>query len=308
MTGAGAGPVTSVGAPLVMGVLFALVLVGCGNGGGPPGPSPPEREDVTRRLDVGERQRSYRLLVPASASGEAPVLVVLHDAGGSPDSIVEVTQFDRAAVEGGFAVAYPAAVAEGGTWNAGFCCGPAPDQGVDDLAFLDRVVGDLADHPRIDPDRVHLAGVSNGAILAYRYACEHAGRIAGLASVAGAMVLDGCRPSAPVSVLEIHGTADQIVPFQGGRMPEFVMARQPVPAVHDLMRHWARVNDCSPPTERTDAPVTTTTWGDCRGGTMVRLIAVEGGGHTWYAPAFGPVDGAVDATAAITDFLGLADS
>lgn len=290
-------------------VLLVSLLAACGDGGGrPDGASLPEREDLTRKVDVDGRPRTYRLLVPATATGDAPVVVMLHDAGGSPADIVEVTQFDRAATRGGFVVAYPAAVAGGRTWNAGFCCGPAPDEGVDDLAFLDRVVRAVSEHPRTDPDRVYLAGVSNGAILAYRYACRHPGRIAGLASVAGAMPLDDCRPGTPVSILEIHGTADQIVPFEGGDLPEFVMARKPVPATRDLVRHWADLNDCPAPTRRSEPPVVTATWRDCADGTMVRLITVEGAGHAWYAPAFGPVDGAVDATAAITEFLGLGRS
>lgn len=109
-----------------------------------------------------------------------------------------------------------------------------------------------------------------------------------------------------MSVLEIHGTADRIVPFDGGRLPEFTRARRPVPGAREVARRWADLNHCSDRRVERDDPVTTIDWRDCDEGTSVRLVAVEGGGHAWYAPAFGPVDGAVDATAVIVEFLGLA--
>lgn len=271
------------------------------------GPAPPADEDTVEQLHVDGVERRYRLFVPDSAPDPAPVVVMLHDAGGSPESIVEVTGFDGAARRGGFAVAYPEGLA-GGTWNVGFCCGPAPEQGHDDLGFLDRVVDAVGDHPGIAADRVYLAGVSNGAILALRYACDHPRRVVGVASVAGAMLLDDCRPTAAVSVLEVHGTADRIVPFDGGDLPEFARATRPVPATTAMVEHWADANGCSDPTVASDGPVTTTTWTACEDGAVVELVAVEGASHAWYAPEFGPVDGAVDATATITAFFGLDDA
>lgn len=252
---------------------------------------------------MGGQARSYRLFVPTGAQGPAPVVVVLHDAGGTGDSIAQASQFDRAAAAGGFAVAYPESLR--GTWNGGFCCGTAPGEGIDDVAFLDRLVDALSDDPRIDPDLVHLAGVSNGAIMAYRFACEHPTRIAGVGSVAGTMVVDRCQPTEAVPVIEIHGTADQVVPFDGGQLPDFTQATQPVPSAIELAQHWATANGCAQPTTRTEGPVSTTTWEDCRDETSVRLVAIEGAGHTWYAREFGPIDGAIDATETIATFFGL---
>lgn len=288
---------------VVLTSVAAVLSVACSTGVRQPAQ---ERIEAVERLTVEGRERSYRLLVPATAEPSAPALVVLHDAGGSIDSIATMTRFDGSAVSGGFAVVYPAAAA-GGTWNAGFCCGPAPATGIDDLAFLRRVIGEVADHPRIDGDRVYLAGVSNGAILAYVYACDHPEDIGGVASVAGAMLLDDCDPAAPVSILEIHGEADRIVPFEGGELPEFTGATRPVPSTIELVEHWAAVNRCPDPVVESDDPVSTTTWRDCADGTIVRLIAIEGASHTWYASEYGPIEGAVDASATIIGFFDLAD-
>lgn len=299
-----------------------LLLTACGGDGDPAGgggttppataagdpasPGPPPLRVEDRQVTAGGIQRSYRVLDPDD--GPEPVVVAIHDAGNTVDGMVQVTQLDRAAAQHGFAVVFPAAAEQAQrTWNAGFCCGVGPSVGIDDMAFLDAVLDEIAADPRLDGDRVHLTGVSNGAVMAYRYACERAGRVAGVGSVAGTMDLDTCQPAEPVPVLEIHGTADDVVPFHGGEMPDFVQARKPAVAAEALVGRWAELNGCAgEPATTTEAPVTTTTWKACEGGSSVELIAIEGAGHTWYAPGFGPADGAVDATAEIAAFFGLA--
>lgn len=259
--------------------------------------------DTTEQLTVDGQTRSYRLFVPGAAAESGPVVVMLHDAGGSPESIAQATQLDRAAREHGFAVAYPASVS--GTWNAGFCCGGAPAEGVDDMAFLDELLARLDAHDRVDGEAVYLAGVSNGAVMAYRYACEGEAAVAGVASVAGAMAFDDCDPAGPTSVLEIHGTADEVVPVDGGELADFTQASRPVPSSQELAEQWADLNGCGEATTETEGLVTTTAWPDCDGDAAVRLIVIEGAGHTWYAPGFGEANGAVDATATLVDFFGL---
>lgn len=272
----------------------------------PPGAPAAGPASEDRQVTVGGARRTYRLLTPP-AGDAVPLVVMLHDAGNTVDGIVQATQLDRAAAGQGFAVALPAAAeASGRTWNAGFCCGPGPAVGLDDVAFLDAVLDDLATDERLDADRVVLAGVSNGAVMAYRYACERAGRVAGVGSVAGTMDPDACRPAEPVAVLEIRGTADDVVPFDGGAMPDFVQASLPAMGAEALVRRWAELNSCAgAPVTTTDPPVTRTTWQGCAAGTTVGLIAVDGGGHTWYAPEFGPVNGAVDASTEILRFFAL---
>lgn len=294
----------------------AVLAAACGNGGEEsaeqttapeetPEQNAPEQA-TTEQLTVDGKTRTYRLLVPDTAPDAAPLVVMLHDAGGTPDSIAEATQFNRAAREHGFAVAYPSSVS--GTWNAGFCCGGAPAEGVDDMAFLDTLLETLGGKEGIDGERVYLAGVSNGAIMGYRYACEGEEPVAGVASVAGAMAFEECDPAAPVSVLEIHGTADEVVPVDGGELADFTQASRPVPSAQETAERWAELNECGEPTVDTADPVTTTTWSGCREEAAVRLIVIEGAGHTWYAPGFGEANGAVDATATVVDFFDLGQS
>lgn len=257
-------------------------------------------------LTVDGQPRSYRVFAPASLDADArPALVVaLHDAFGSADSFQEATQLDDAATAGQFVVAYPETLE--GTWNGGFCCGRARTDGedVDDLAFLTRLLDELVDSHAVDPDRVYATGSSNGAIMAYRLACELSDRITAVAPVGGTMVMDDCEPAQPVSVLAVHGTEDGHVPYEGGPTSG---APDPAPSQPDLADAWASLNGCdAEPRRETDGLVTTTTWEACRDGARVRLVTVDGGGHTWFSEDFGEGPaGAVDATGLVTEFFGL---
>ncbi len=274
-----------------------------------PDAAPAAPRSTDREVAVEGGDRSYRVVTPPGDTGdtELPVVVAIHDAGNTVDGMIEATQLQRAAVQHDFAVVLPAAAEEAErTWNAGFCCGAGPSVGLDDMAFLDAVIDEVAADERVDADRIYLAGVSNGAVMAYQYACERSERVAGVGSVAGTMDPESCQPSEPVSVLEIHGTDDDVVPFDGGEMPDFVQATRPAISAEALVEHWAEANSCSeePITSGND-PVTRTTWGQCEADATVELIAIEGAGHTWYASEFGPVDGAVDATGELLRFFGL---
>lgn len=283
-----------------------MVLAACGRTGtGDPGAPAPLRPAVQLgELAVDGQRRTYRIFAPPTIESgpSVPLVMALHDAFGSAESFRETTQFDRAAAAGNFVVVYPESL--GPTWNAGFCCGAAPEQGIDDMGFLSGVLDEMARRYPIDPAGVYAVGASNGAIMAYRLGCEMSDRIAGVAAVGGTMVMDGCAPERPVSILALHGTEDGHVPYQGGPT-----SGSPVPAPSQpaLMEAWAQRNGCTgDASTQSDAPVTTLTWKDCLAGSSVRLLTVEGGGHTWFAAEFGGVAAAVDATQVITEFFDLA--
>ncbi|MFN2608195.1 MAG: PHB depolymerase family esterase [Acidimicrobiales bacterium] len=289
--------------PTLVGALLLAATAACA--GGTPRSSPPTRPAAVQRrqLTFGGQPRSYRVYAPATLEGsQFPLVLALHGEGNTADSLVETTQFDRQAQTGNFIVAYPEGL--GLSWNAGLCCGRSMYEGVDDVGFLNRVVDEIErDHP-IDRTRVYVVGISSGAFMAYRFACESAGRLAGVGSVAGAMTLDACNPARPLSVIEIHGTADPLVPFSGGPVQPPGVASADAPATAAMADRWATLDGCpGPPRTTTTAVVTTTTWEACRAATSVRLVSVDGGGHTWFAPGLGPVAGAVDATADIWAFL-----
>lgn len=283
-----------------------LLPAACGGGGGASAPAvlPVQNAQIT----VDGQTRAYRVFVPPTLdrTRPAPLVLVLHGGGNSVNDTVNATLFDRKAADGDFIVAYP----EGTRleWNAGTCCGSAPSRKVDDVGFLSQVLDRIEADYKVDQSRVFVAGVSNGAMMAYRFACERADRVTAVGSVAGSTVVDPCQPSRPVSIIELHGTADPLVPYLGGSVdvPEAQAAgvAGPYASAAAMVQRWADLDGCpapSPPT--TSGPVTTAAWTGCRNGSAVTLVSVDGGGHVWFGPGLGPADGAVDATDAIWRFF-----
>jgi polyhydroxybutyrate depolymerase len=286
---------------IVAAVVCLLVLGACGDKPRRVTSAPLQHGE----LSVGGQVRKYRVFAPATLPSTklAPLVMVLHGGGNSGEAIAQTTQLDRFASTDEFIAVYPEGL--NGYWNGGFCCGSASANDVDDVGFLAALIERLAGEYRIDRTRVSVVGVSNGGIMAYRFACARADLVTAVASVAGAMVVEDCHPTRPVSVMELHGTADPSVPYNGGRvLPRSALAKVPVPSTADVVRRWVDVNGCGPtPTASTVGPVTTSVWSGCGAATSVTLVSIDGGSHTWFAPGLGPSNGAIDATAVITGFL-----
>src|SRR5262249_14955868 len=119
----------------------------------------------------------------------------------------------------GFVVASPDGVSSPlgiRTWNGGGCCGYAVAAGIDDVGFTSALLDRLEANLCLDRRRVYAARMSNGAIMSQRLACDLAARVRAVGSVAGAMMASPCAPVRPVPVIEIHGTGDLNVPYNGG--------------------------------------------------------------------------------------------
>jgi polyhydroxybutyrate depolymerase len=136
-------------------------------------------------------QRKVILHIPPAydKSSKLPLVIVLHGGGGSAEQVQRQSQMDRYADQFGFVVAYPngSGRLEDAifTWNSGHCCGYALEHNVDDVGFLIALIDSLNKQYAIDPNRVYVTGMSNGAMMAYRTGAELADKIAGIAPVAG---------------------------------------------------------------------------------------------------------------------------
>ena len=173
-------------------------------------------------------------------------------------------------------------------WNATDACCDFDRDPVDDVAYIAWLLDDVASKLPIDPSRVYVVGHSNGGFFAHRLACDLAPRIAGAVSIAGAVWKDParCAPAAPVSVLEIHGDADDIIRYGGGRV--FDLPVPAYPGALETVKTWAEKDGCAgeprPGGARLDfddgvrgADTTPVTYGGCRGGVSVDLWTEAGG-------------------------------
>ena len=204
-----------------------------------PGAAPRHRFDLHPLLDndVNGRSREYILHVPPSYNGKvaAPLVIVLHGAVQGAANAQQMSGMSSLADQQNFIAVYPNGTGRLVTWNAGNCCGYAQRENVDDIAFLRALVAKLQKNYSIDARRIYVAGISNGAMMSYRAACEMSDVVAAVAPVEGAQNVP-CKPSAPVSLIVFHGTADRLVPYNGGSTP-FRSARtattlpSPIPSV-----------------------------------------------------------------------------
>jgi polyhydroxybutyrate depolymerase len=240
-----------------------------------------------------DTNRSYRFYVPDSLKakgGAAPLVLVLQGAGPGID-IMDLTRIAEVAEREGFVAAFPRPV--GDLWNDGTLKVLGPN-GSRDVSFLRHVVADIdAKVMRVDRRRTYAIGLSNGGMMSLRLACEAADLVAGVAAVAAAMpaaLADGCRPSAPVSVLLVNGTDDPLIPYRGGAVRLMrVMNMGEVLPTDESAALWARLNGCGAAAASTTLPdhdprdasrAVQIDYTGCRSA-RVRLIRIDGGGHTW---------------------------
>ncbi|GAC1316213.1 MAG: PHB depolymerase family esterase [Thermoleophilaceae bacterium] len=230
-------------------------------------------------MKVGPSIRSALVDVPpAGASGRRlPLVFAFHGAGGSGSFMEAYTGLSEVGARHGFIIVYPDALYR--FWQLS-----GPDrQGNDDIAFTRALLEALDRQLCVDDDRVYATGVSNGGGLTARVGCELSDRFAAIAPVAGGYrSLPPCHPVRALSVLEIHGTADASVPYDG-RPPERLGS------VMRFLDQWTALDACpvGPPSYRRFARrAQLLTRDGCAGETSVWHIRLMGGPHIWPGTPF----------------------
>ena len=249
-------------------------------------------------------ERTFRVHVPPAHDGSAalPLVLVLHGGGGSGEQIeLRSSGMSPIADREGFIAVYPDGTGRIRTWNGGGCCGSAVTDDVDDVGFVAALLDHLEAELCVDTARVYSTGMSNGAIMSHRLACELASRIAAIAPVAGTDMTASCAPSRPVPVMQIHGSDDGHVPWEGGL--GCGPAGVPFTSVPETLARWQERNGCGAVLsrffEQGDGHCEQSA--DCTGAD-VALCTIEGGGHSWPGGAPGrdlvdcPADGAQSTT------------
>jgi polyhydroxybutyrate depolymerase len=218
--------------------------------------------------------RTALVNVPTSAAAAGrplPLVIALHGAGGNGRFMERYTGLTRVADRAGFAVMYPDAV--GKLWQYSV----VGEDGADDVSVIRALLDRLEQVACVDAHRVYATGVSNGGGMAARLACNLSDRLAAVAPVAGGYAkLPACQPGRPLSVLEIHGTADRSVPYDG-------VPPGGAGSVARLLAQWGALDKCPGPVRRSRATlrVLRVDLTGCQGGTSVSHLKVLGGEHAW---------------------------
>ncbi|MPY56195.1 alpha/beta hydrolase family esterase [Streptomyces spongiae] len=248
---------------------------------------------TTLTVSSGGLDRVVVVYVPRrdAGRGDLPLVLNLHGSQGAATWQLDGSQLEETAESEGFLVAAPQGamvLGAGYQWNVPHV---TDGDGPDDEQFLTDTIKALVRTGCADERRVYGTGYSGGARMVSQYACDHPGRLAAIAGVAGlragapAAGADGgpapdprtCSPDRPVPVLSFAGTGDQINPFAGGGSPYWGYGAV---AAQD---RWAALNHCrrGPQDTQVTEHVTRIDHSACRGGADVVLYAIEGGGHTW---------------------------
>lgn len=287
-------------------MLVAAVFVVIFVTGGDDEPARPQRAGGTDRLAVGDRPVTVHRPSAYDGEKELPLVVLLHGYTSSGDAQERYFRLLPESEKRGFLYATPDGTVDrqkNRFWSATDSCCDLYGAGVDDSAYLREVIDTIRAEYRVDAKRIYLIGHSNGAFMSFRMACDHADTVTAVASLNGATWNDitRCRPSAPVSVLAVHSTADRTILFAGGGL-----ADRAYPSAGRTAADWASLNGCDGPPSDAPAidvvdnlPGAETTVRDlaqtCRDDTMVRTWTIRDGVHT---PGLGPAF-----TPTVLDFL-----
>jgi polyhydroxybutyrate depolymerase len=241
--------------------------------------------EVTRTLTSGGVARTYIVHVPPNYTGHSAVPLVFdfHPLQVAATTWKIATGWPSVADAKGFILVWPQGV--GDSWNAGRCCGQAQQQGVDDVAFLRAMTGELARDACIDPKRIYATGCSNGGGMVYRVACDAADLVAAVAPVDFDCVTGptnvpscaSCSPARRISVAQFRGTSDTAVPYDGGATS--VVPCLEFPGARANFADWGARNACSgTPAAESKYPLCDT-YPTCGGGVETTLCSIPLGTH-----------------------------
>ena len=235
--------------------------------------------------------RDYIYYHASSAPPNCPLVLVCHGYGGSAQEIMDYSEFNALAEEFGFAVCYPQGT-EDGSNNAFFNVGYdfQNNQTVDDVAFVVDLIASLQASNSLSSQDVFCTGMSNGGDFSYMLACQASETFKGVAPIAGMImqdIMDSCNPVNEVSILEIHGTQDNVTPFQGDPNNNDGWGAYPsIPNTIDFFTNLfgltALNSSTFPDIDPTDnSTVDSDKYIQFASCTQVWLYTVNGGGHDW---------------------------
>ena len=267
------------------------------------------QQTITASITHGGLQRDYILYVPANYTGtqDVPLLFNFHGYTSNASEQMFYGDFRAIADTAGFIIVHPEGKLDGSGqthFNVGW-----GGSSIDDLGFSSALIDSLMMDYAIDADRVYSTGMSNGGFMSFHLACNLSSRIAAIASVTGSMVpatMSNCAASHPTAIMQIHGTSDGTVAYNGGGG---ISASIP-----SVLTYWSNYNNTDATAITTAVPNTNTSDGctaekieylngdNC---TEVVHYKIAGGAHTWPgAPiTIGVTNRDIDASTEIWKFL-----
>jgi polyhydroxybutyrate depolymerase len=248
-------------------------------------------DDSTSSVDtspLGSDDRPAEVVIPSDydPNQSYPLVFLLHGYTASAGIQDAYWQVSNKVDSYGFILVLPNGTRDGAGnrfWDASSWCCNFTGSPVDDSGYLEGLIDEAESRFSVDPNRIYFMGHSNGGFMSFRMACDHADRVAAIASLAGSGFVDAetCEASQPVAVLQAHGTLDETIAYDGS-------AGQ-YPAAEELMSRWATRNGCDE-TSSNEGTLDMVTgnngdetdvleWQNCDAGTSTLLWKLNGAGH-----------------------------
>lgn len=250
-----------------------------------------QKGKVTKTININGTTREYIVYIPKNYDGKKayPLVLTFHGLGGTMETSFSNSKLHLVAENENFIVVYPNGISK--RWNAVSANNNA------DIDFTRTLLNQLQNDYNIESKRIYSTGMSNGGYFSFLLACELSDKIAAIASVTGLMfqpVLNNCQPTRPIAVLQIHGTADNVVDYSG---------------VDEVLNFWINHNNSNitptieniPNTNIGDrSTVKRFRYENGDEDVEVQHLKVIGGGHDWPGHA-GNMD--IDASQEVWNFI-----
>ena len=253
--------------------------------------TPSTTQPTSTSTTVVSMARPYSKFIPSSYSKDTslPLVVLLHGYGATGAMQESYFKFESVAETNKFILVYPDGTLDlSGKrfWNAtDACCDFL--SAVADEAYLLSVLKEMESNYSIDAKRIYFVGHSNGGFMSYRMACKNPDRIAAIASLAGASFFKAtdCGAKSSVSVLQVHGTKDETILYEGGQI-----LGTSYPGAVASASQWATFNQCTQNAVTrsskfdlepniTGDETSVTAWTNCQNSSEVELWTMEGAAH-----------------------------
>jgi polyhydroxybutyrate depolymerase len=285
----------------------------------------------TLTIESGGRSRSAQLYIPTSyvKDSRPSLLVLLHGGGGSATGALNHDGWAAKAEQQNFLILAPEGLGirprlaasfklNPAVWNSGQFAPNSATSTIDDVAFVRDLLDTLKPVMGYDEAKVFATGHSNGAGMTFRLGAELSERFAAIAMVAGRLAIDNPKPTKPLPTLYIVGTADPLMPLEGGEVKSPWSGAWTNRPLNEQLSIWARANQCDTTPQIIAETSTTKTFlypsigteGTGRQPASLTVVLLKGHGHHWpgaretLSPSvIGPITGSMNATDVIWDFF-----
>jgi polyhydroxybutyrate depolymerase len=259
-----------------------------------------EQKLTRKTIKIDGVKRTYYMYRPeeAKADRKFPLVLILHGGGGNPLQVAKHTQFQALAEKYGFVVIFPEGLNK--HWNDGrkIKAHEKQDREISDIKFIRQLIKETVTNNNIDPRNIFAAGISNGGFMCQRLAVEASDIFAAVVSVAASLQerWKDTKPAGKISIMLINGTADPLVPYNGGTVSikfpllGITLKRGKIISTDKTIEYWLKNNalkvtpaitnlkDIDP---KDGCHAVRYDWQTKALRPKVVLIKVINGGHTW---------------------------